>query len=195
MAAWIAARGSGPSNEADAREWLNSQNIGELLSARLRPVLLHLWAQAWDTGADAAEQVTGATSSLTAQALQDMLSQHNFAWTNEIANTRLNQMAAILSSGGTAEQLATQIQALLSSEDGVKAIAITEVTRAIGAATAEVYRLANVDLVRWVVEDNSACELCKANARAEPRHLGVPFPSGAAMPPQHVRCRCALIPE
>jgi hypothetical protein len=195
VAAWIAARGSGPGNKADAREWLNSQNIGELLSARLRPILLRLWADAWDAGVDSAEEVTGYTGGITAQPLQDLLNQYSFAWTNEIASTRLDRIAAILASGGTAEQITAQIKAVLSSEDGAKAVAMTEVTRAIGAATAEVYRLANVGRVRWVIEDQNACELCKANAKAEPRYLGVPFPSGAAMPPQHVRCRCALIPE
>jgi hypothetical protein len=73
-------------------------------------------------------------------------------------------------------------------------IAQTEITRAISAAAVSVYKYGPTSEVIWVIEDDNACEECKANAEAGPRFYGNPFPSGAIEPPQHPRCRCALIP-
>jgi hypothetical protein len=50
-------------------------------------------------------------------------------------------------------------------------------------------------MVEWVTaEDGRVCEFCDANEAAGPQFPGQTFPSGATQPPQHPRCRCAILP-
>jgi len=71
-------------------------------------------------------------------------------------------------------------------------IAITEVSRAFNAGVLAMYRKNGITIFRWDVTSPDPCELCIANAAAEPRTYGTPYPSGAIDPPQHPRCECVL---
>ena len=87
------------------------------------------------------------------------------------------------------------ILALLASEIAAIRIVQTEVTRGQAAGAAAIYRDAGVQRVEWVTaEDARVCDFCDANEAAGPVFLGQAFPSGAIQPPQHPRCRCALVP-
>lgn len=73
---------------------------------------------------------------------------------------------------------------------------MTEVTRAMQEAAMAHYRRTGIHVVSWITEnDDRVCPACMANEEAGPHPLGVPFPSGAIAPPDHPRCRCALVPH
>jgi hypothetical protein len=195
VAAFLASFASG-AYSAVILQWLRAQGLQDALRTRLRPVLEQLWRAAWAAGEQAAGDVTGSQQPTMDQILEDLIRQYGSEWVDEIVNTRLEALAKALADSGSLSQ--AQIEALilkvLTDLSVATVIATTEVTRAMGAAAAEVYRLSGIEKVIWVTEDAKACPFCKANEAAGPQYLGTPFPSGAATPPQHVRCRCALLP-
>ena len=155
------------------------------------PVLLEIWANAWELGLKSGRQATGYQGSANNQAYQQMLARYQSQWVAQVIGTILKGLAALLVAGGTAAAIA----ALLANVNSADMVVQTEVTRAMGAGAIEVYRLAGVRMVTWhTAEDNRVCPMCDANEAAGPRILGQPFPSGAIQPPQHPRCRCALLP-
>jgi SPP1 gp7 family putative phage head morphogenesis protein len=155
------------------------------------PVLLQIWANAWELGVQSARRTTGYQGQPNNQAYQNMLNRYQSQWVNQITSTVLKGIAALLVAGATA----AAITALLVSITSAAMVAQTEITRAMAAGAAEVYRLNGDTLVEWVTaEDDHVCPLCDANEAAGPHFLGQAFPSGATAPPQHPRCRCALIP-
>ena len=154
---------------------------------------MELWANAWDLGVKSARGVTGYQGQPNNQAYQQMQLQYASQWTSQVISTILKGLAAILVAGGAGMALA--LSTLMLSLDRAARIAQSEVTRAMAAGAAEVYRLAGVQWVEWVTaEDARVCALCDANEAAGPVFLGQSFPSGAMAPPQHPRCRCALMP-
>lgn len=71
-------------------------------------------------------------------------------------------------------------------------ITLTEITRAYNAGILAMYRQNGITKFQWKTTGPDPCELCIANAAAEPRFYGTPWPSGAVDPPQHPRCECVL---
>jgi SPP1 gp7 family putative phage head morphogenesis protein len=154
-------------------------------------VLQEVWANAWELGVQSARKTTRYQGQPNQQAYQNMLARYQSQWVNQIVSTILKGIAALLVAGATA----AAIMALLVNVNSAAMVAQTEVTRAMAAGAAEVYRLNGDNLVEWVTaEDDHVCPLCDANEAAGPQFLGHAFPSGATAPPQHPRCRCALIP-
>jgi len=195
-AAWILARPNGSTKE-DALEWLRHQNVSQALSRKLWPVLESLWAQGYALGLEAAIKASGFSGEIDGQTLLDLINNYGPRWLQQIVSTLLKRIAGVLadSAGLTADVLAAGITAVLADDAHAKRIAQTEITRAVGEATVKIYRAAGVPEVIWVTDPASdVCAQCDANEAAGPRFLGTPFPSGAIAPPQHVRCRCALMP-
>lgn len=193
MAAWLAARGSG--SVPDTVEWLYAYGVDGALTDVLAALLERIWAEGWKLGEDAAWQVLGLSGSLPGQALLDLLNQLGYEWVAQIVRTLIEGIARVLAGGGTAAELEARLHAFLSNPDNAARIVQTELTRAINEAAARAYRQNGTHLVRWVTEhDDRVCPECDANEAAGPWPLGQPFPSGAITPPQHPRCRCALMP-
>lgn len=156
-------------------------------------MLQEIWANAWALGVQSARKITGYQGQPNQQAYQQTLTRYASQWANQIISTLLGKIAAILVAGGTG--IAAAIAVILASTASAAMIAQTEITRAMAAGAAEVYRLAGIQMVEWVTaEDAHVCEFCDANEAAGPQFLGQTFPSGAIAPPQHPRCRCALVP-
>lgn len=193
VAAWLAARGSG--DQGDTAEWLYAFGIAEALGVALTAILERIWTEGWRLGEDSARQVLGVSSGLPGEFLQDLLRQFGFEWLQQIAATVINGLARILGAGGTAASLTQQVRDFLDSIDNAKRIVQSELTRAINAAASAFYRFTGVQMVRWVTaHDARVCASCDANEASGAHSLGSPFPSGAVFPPQHPRCRCALMP-
>jgi SPP1 gp7 family putative phage head morphogenesis protein len=193
VAAWLAARGAG--DVGDTVEWLYAYGVSAALVDALAALLERIWIEGWQLGEDAARQILSLSSSLPGQALEDLLRQLGYEWVAQIARTLIQGIAEILAKGGTQAELEAAIQAFLSNLDNAKRIVQTELTRAINAAATAFYRMAKIRLVRWLTEhDARVCPACDENEAAGPWPLGHPFPAGALFPPQHPRCRCALIP-
>lgn len=169
--------------------------MGVALAAALTAVLRKLWTDAFNLGQHAAFKLLHLDTELPPEILEALLQDYGDKWIQEIVRVRMLRIAAILARGGSEAEIAAEIEALLSNIEQATVIAITEITRAAGYGSAAAYSSANTPLVEWVTaHDAAVCAECDANEAAGPRYLGTPFPSGAVMPPQHVRCRCALVP-
>jgi len=193
VALWLQAR-PGPTHEIDALAWLEGQGVPGRIQAALRPVLLKLWQDAWKAGAKGAGEAAGDFREIPGEIVADRISRLAAKWLQEVTETRVRRIAAILAKGGTAAGLENAIRALLMSRPDADMMARTEITRAMQAAATEVYRAAGVNKVRWITRSGNPCPICLANEAAGPKYLGEPFPSGKTAPPEHPNCECALIP-
>jgi hypothetical protein len=142
----------------------------------------------------AAGEKAGDFTKIPDQIVADRISRMASKWLQEVLDTRIRRIAAILAKGGTAAELEASINAVLTSQDDAELVARTEIYRAMMQAAMEAYRAARVERVRWVTRSGNPCPICLANEAAGPRYLGEPFPSGDQAPPAHPHCECALVP-
>lgn len=117
-----------------------------------------------------------------------------------ITDTQLDDIASVLSDGIEAGkspgQIATALQGVVRDRKRALRIAVTEVNRAVSAATLEAYRRDEIPAKGWLTAlDQRVCPVCADNEAAGALGLDEDFPSGDPHPPAHPRCRCALIPE
>jgi len=189
-AAWL---GGGRTRD-DIRRWLTDQGARESLAGVLWAVLVRLWEAGYEIGEDAAREVCGFQGAV--QGVQALIAAYGAAWVNQIVETRLDWLEEILAeyAGASVRELTALLSQALASAAAAEMVAQTEITRAVAAAAIDVYKAAGYHEVIWVVEDDNACAVCKANARSGPHVYGSPFPSGAISPPEHPHCRCALLP-
>lgn len=174
--------------------WLQDRQAAAQVRAALQKVLTRLWMDAWKAGMKAAGEKAGDFTKIPDQVVADRISRMAAKWLDEVTETRMLRIAAILAKGGTAAELEAAIRAMLTSEPEARKIAVTEIARAMQAAALEAYRAAGVVKVRWITRSGHPCPICLANQAAGPRYLGEPFPSGDVAPPAHPQCECALIP-
>jgi len=81
------------------------------------------------------------------------------------------------------------------AEERADLISETELAYAMGLVEVETFRRNGIEKYRWITaEDERVCEICMANEAAGEISIGEEFPMGVVAPPQHVRCRCFLIP-
>jgi hypothetical protein len=185
VAAWLAVRPF-ETHEIDAIAWLEARPEMRQLKAALRAQLIHLWADAYKSGIGDA--------SLPDQAVQDQVNQQSATWLNQVTQTRVQQIAAILAAGGTAAAIAAAILAVLRSASAALKIAVTETFRALNAGALAAYRRSGVGMVRWVTRSGHPCPVCVANEAEGSIHVGAVFQSGDQAPPAHPNCECVLVP-
>lgn len=190
---WLKVRPH-PTHPADAEMWLNSSPVRASIRSALEKVLTALWRDAWKAGAEGAGEAAGEIINVPDQVAADRIARMAVKWLDEVTETRVHRIAAILAKGGTAAELEAAIGAVLNSQSDARMIATTEITRAMTAAAGEAYRAAGVKKVRWITRSANPCPVCLANEAAGPRFLGEPFPSGSTAPPEHPNCECALMP-
>lgn len=174
--------------------WLSGNGVRNLIMDALKPVLMKLWLDAWKAGAKGAGESAGDFIHVPDQVVADRIARMAAKWLDEVTETRIRRIAAILAAGGTAAELEAAIKAMLESGTDSRLIVITETTRAMSAAAMESYRAGGIEKVRWITRSGNPCAICLANEAAGPRYLGEPFPSGSVSPPEHPNCECALIP-
>lgn len=124
------------------------------------------------------------------QLLQDALKRLEYEWVTEITGTYLDQLAGVLVTGTSAED----VNAVLADMGHAELIAKTEANRADNAGRFEAFQASQTPLVRWVTTSANPCQECLDNEAAGPWPLGKPFPSGVIMPPDHPQCQCHLEP-
>lgn len=193
VAAWLAL--GARRKTAQAETWLLEEGIDQALFNALRPVATDMWRDGWGLGIHSAATAANIHAEAKFNAT-DFFERWGRQWLNEIVRNRMNLLAQLLAEGpDDPVELAAQVRDLLASQDGAQLVAVTEVTRAVNIAAGETYRDAGIFEVQWVTEDDSrVCPACDENEAAGPRQIGTPFPGGAVAPPQHPRCRCALLP-
>lgn len=179
---------------AEAFSFLADNGLSTALFDKLWPILRRLWQDAWDAGQEAAESLSGPGNGVDGGPGHFPESEGR-RWVNQIIHNRLEDLADLFAEAIDADELAEEVRALLSSETRAELIAVTEVTRAMQYAAMQHYRRTGIHLVLWLTEEDArVCPACRSNEAAAAHPLGVPFPSGAVAPPDHPRCRCALIP-
>ncbi|MFC8676681.1 phage minor head protein [Streptomyces griseorubiginosus] len=154
------------------------------------------WSK-WTPGdPDAARLVrpTGAVNGL-----QTLLDDAGLIIRNVAAN-RMDRLAKVLSDalarGDSADATALSIEHLLTDPAWAERIAVTEIARAVSAASLFTYQANGIRQKSWLTAvDQRVCPVCLTNESAGAIPIGQQFPSGHAYPPGHPSCRCALMPE
>jgi SPP1 gp7 family putative phage head morphogenesis protein len=105
-------------------------------------------------------------------------------------------LALSLERGDSADTLARDLRDILDNASRAGNIAMTEINRAVSAATLANYQANGVEAKDWLTAaDGRVCAICDGNADDGPIPLGAVFSSGDAAPPAHPGgCRCALGP-
>lgn len=151
----------------------------------------------WKPGhASAARLVQGADGSV---GLQRLLNEAGVT-IRSVAGNRMDKLAKALSDalarGDSADTLAGNLDDVLDDESWADMVAVTEISRAVSAATLDIYQANGIGLVSWsTAADEHTCMPCSVNEDTSPIRLGAYFPGGVVSPPQHPLCRCCLIPE
>jgi Phage portal protein/ParB-like nuclease domain len=186
-----------------AAAFLTAAGLAAAISAVLKRILADLWAEGNAAGTAAAAELTGTALGADEARLQQLIDA-NAVRADGMASTRAERIAQMLddasdeiASGGqvTEDDLAASLEDAMAGEAGLTAITQTEVTWSMAEAALGYYYRAGVTTVMWQTDPGSnICPICVENEEAGWLPVGEPFPGGMDQPPQHPRCRCALIP-
>lgn len=200
---------------AAAVAWLTTQHLH--LAGPLAAVLTQMYADGYLIGAAVANAVAGdgdpklpdwtpgdtAKAEAAIAALGDAaglatLTDGALAAAEGMATTVLTRLARILidkTGGDSPADIAKAMRDAIADPIDATAIAISEVTRASGAAAIDAYRRLGIAMGEWAIDPASnVCAVCVDNANTGPVPIGDPYPSGHAHAPAHPRCRCAVVP-
>lgn len=202
-----------------ARDWLDQQGTRAVLVAILTAVLTDAWTEgyvlgdrsaaamlvdhridwgAWTPGdPEAANLVLGLTGA--GDGLQQLLDASGVR-IKSIGAGRFDDLARSLAlsleRGDSPDTLARDLRDILDDGRWARMVAVTEINRAVSAATLATYTANGVPAKEWLdAADGRVCPYCEENADAGPIPLGDAFPSGEDAPPGHPTCRCALGPS
>lgn len=84
------------------------------------------------------------------------------------------------------------IEDIIDDPERALTITQTEMSRAVTAASRQLYEESGVELVQWLVAD--PCDICQENADVSPIGIDETFPSGDTEPPAHPNCVCDIAP-
>lgn len=212
---WLSDRhkASDPAGRADAKAWL--QHNGVTVSAALEAVLQSVYTDGYYIGDRSAialltstdvnwhDWTPGDTEAAEAilsgdRGLATLLDQSGVT-IRSIAANRLDELAAALAdaleSGDSADTLAATLTGILDDPGWSYLVAVTELNRAMSAATLNRYARNGISASYWLTaEDERVCDLCAANEDGSPVAINQAFPTGVYQPPAHPSCRCALAP-
>ena len=180
-----------------------AQDVRKLITGSVAPVLESLWAEGYETGAQAAAALTAGdgvpAAGANSSGLRTLVEQSGKSIIEHICETRLDDLPAMiataLADGTDAGTLADDIEEALNAASRCGMIASTELARAIGAGAMDRYRDDGVDLKQWLVApDESVCKICRGNEADGPIPLSQAFSGGSLSGPAHPNCRCTVIP-
>jgi hypothetical protein len=207
-AAYRSAQASGSTDQASLAAILAAQGVTTLIAAALLQQLAQVHAEGAAIGREAAEAaVTGGSVDWSdwqpgdppADAVAGLvaLEMGERAAAQAMAQSRVNALARKLAAASQNGQVdaAGIARDELSDPGDAHQVALTEIVLASSAAAIAVYQRHGVQWHRWVTErDGKVCAICRANAKAGPVRVGMPFPSGDLMPPIHPNDRCGTVP-
>lgn len=172
----------------------------QAIASALAALLTELWHEAWDLGVRAVQAIVGPRGRPVGTERLDAILADARNLAAHAANTRAGKLAIILEQalagdGMTVDELAAALLLAAGDEGDAELIAWTEFSRAHIAAAVQAYLDNGIAYARWqTVHDARVCRPCRANEAAGPTPVGQPYPSGVPWPPDHPRCRCALLP-
>lgn len=209
-----------PDPSADARGWLSWAGITAAVAAALNFVLRDAWTDGYYIGDRSARAVVfsvgvdwgGWTPGDPAAAARILgtdgsgagltqLLDNSGITIKSIAAGRIDQLAQALAdalaAGDSPDTLARRLRGILDDPQWADLVAVTEINRAVSAATLAVYGANGIDGKSWMTAgDDRVCPLiCEPNGIDGPIPVAALFTSGVDAPPGHPRCRCALSPE
>ncbi|MGB6771204.1 MAG: phage portal protein [Candidatus Dormiibacterota bacterium] len=166
-----------------------------LLGTVLTPPVEEAYEIGWQEGAKQAPTGYTPEESLRLGGLQRTLEQLHIELKG-VSETSVNEIGDILaqaiSDGEGSTRAAELIAPVLHDPERAQLIARTEIARAMeGALLAQAQAMGGTDK-SWS-DAPGACPICQANTAEGPIALDKPFAGGALHPPQHPRCRCALV--
>lgn len=190
--------------------------LGQRVGARLAAVLQDLWREAWFIGDRSAAAMVMQTAvdwgawqpgdpeaaalvGASADGFQALLDTYGVSEIKALSDTGMDrflaQLGDTLLTGDSAGALARKIEPLINPPSRAQTIAVTEVARAVSAATLHRYIQDGVTRKDWLVApDERVCKSCLDNEAAGAILTSALFPSGVPAPPAHPRCRCAATP-
>lgn len=181
-------------------QWLDGQltltfaslldGIWQAIMDALWPVLQDLWRAAWHLGQRSAEAHTRVRPRHGATA-DDWIASQGRPLASGISRTGLGRVAQLISSG--VRVTLPILTGVLRVAYRAPLIAMTEVSRAIGAAALANYMAAGITFKRWLCFPG-CCQVCRDNADEGPIPLSAAWQDGSMGPPEHPHCRCAIIP-
>ena len=205
---WLASRGvslTRPLTEAVRGMWTDGYLIGERSAAAVidaestatkAATATVDWA-GWEPGdIDAALAVLGEDGA--GAGLQRMLDQAGVT-IGSIGENRMEDLAEALAEalleGTSPDELAGILDTILADAQWSYMVAVTEIARAVSQASLDTYRRNGIESMEWATAaDQRVCPICEENEAVGPVRVDQLFPSGAAAPPAHPMCRCALLP-
>lgn len=199
---------------AAARAWLEHQGVRQQLAAAFRAVLTDAYTEAyvlgdrsaqalidgaapdwgsWTPGdPDAANLVLGFDG--LGAGLQQMLAAQNIQ-IKSLGAGRFDDLAQAialsLENGDSVDTLARDLRDILDNGSRAQMVAVTEIARAVSAASLDTYRAHGIPGKEWLIASSGACAICQDNADEGVIPLDDTFSSGDDSPPGHPRCRCA----
>jgi len=169
-----------------------------IASIKKAPTFSIDWSK-WKPGQPAAEALVRPP-----RGLKRLLAKHRNQTIKGISDTNLDRIGTVLADGlavgadrrSIARDIMTLgIEGIMGDAKRAMTIALTETSRAVGAATLERYQEMGLRFHEWLtVEGEGVCEACDENALAGPIAVGSEFPSGDLSEPAHPNCRCKMIP-
>ncbi len=217
---WFAERSTakaatGPAAEAAA--WIAARGISRALAEALAEVLGDAYAEGmligdrsatamvagvtvdwsgWEPGdPDAARLILGEDG--LGGGLAQLLDE-SAVRIQSVAATRVDELgralAEALANGDSPATLAGVLRGILLDPSWADMVAVTEINRAVSAATLATYREMGVGAKGWMTAaDDRVCpNICEPNAIDGAIPLDASFTSGDTAPPGHPLCRCAL---
>ncbi|MGW0795906.1 phage portal protein [Streptomyces sp. NPDC002692] len=117
-----------------------------------------------------------------------------------VAGNRIDRLAKVLSDalarGDSADTLALSIEHFMIDPAWAERVAVTEIARAVSAASLFTYQQNGVTQKSWLTAvDERVCPICITNEGAGAIPIRQQFPSGHSIPPGHPSCRCTVMPE
>lgn len=198
-ASWLAARGVDLTDALNIIRHLHAEGyvIGERSASAVLAGHSTVDWTAWKPGdPDAAKLVLhqDGSNGLTALLEQDGVTIQS------IAANRMDKLAEALSGalerGDSADTLSRDLRAILDDPAWADRVAVTEISRAISAASLATYQANGVGAKSWLsAVDERVCAVCLRNEGVGAISLNAAFPSGAQYPPGHPSCRCTIYPE
>lgn len=217
---WAAERGTAKAargKAAEAAAWLAARGIQRNLAAAFAAVLGDAYAEGWVIGnrsaiavvtgvgvdwsgwqpgdPDAARLIIGEAGD--GAGLARLLDESGVI-IQSIAATRLDELgvalAEALENGTAPATLARTLRDILDDPRWAEMVAVTEINRAVSAATLATYREMGVGAKGWMTAaDDRVCpNICEPNGIGGAIPLDAAFTSGDLAPPGHPLCRCAL---
>ena len=214
-ASWSAAHpvrksAAGDGIVAAAQAWLDQNGIHGAIARAFHDVLTDIYTEAYvlggrsaqamvdGTGADWGAWVPGDPQAASivlgvdglGEGLQRMLNASDIT-IKSLGGGRFDDLAQAIAlaveNGDSVQTLARDLRDILDNGARAEMVAVTEIARAVSAASLDTYRANGIEYASWLsAEDGRVCVTCEENAANGPYPLA-DFPEM----PGHPKCRCA----